>query len=64
MTTQNGRGRLDSGSGLESGGNRAEVRQESADVQAGIVVRNCAVNHTYGYQIRGEACFSHWCGKR
>ena len=28
MTTQNGRGRLDSGSGLESGGNRGEVRQE------------------------------------
>ena len=28
MTTRNGRGRLDSGSGLESGGNRGEVRQE------------------------------------
>ena len=59
MTTQNGRGRLDSGSGVERA-TEIEFRQGGFR----IVARNCAVNHTYGYKVRGEACLSHWCGKR
>ena len=36
-----------------SGERRKLSLGETRKVQAGIVVQNCAVNHTYGYQIRG-----------